>query len=83
MSPQIIDFLNIIFLSFLVVIAIAVSYVRDLLYAAILLGAYSVTMALIWLLMSAPDLAITEAAAGIGMTTLMIAVISKTGREEE
>lgn len=83
MSPQIIDFLNIIFLGFLVVIAIAVSYVRDLLYAAILLGAYSVTMALIWLLMSAPDLAITEAAAGIGMTTLMIAVISKTGREEE
>ncbi|NMA61996.1 MAG: DUF4040 domain-containing protein [Firmicutes bacterium] len=77
------DFLNIIFLGFLVVIAIAVSYVRDLLYAAILLGAYSVTMALIWLLMSAPDLAITEAAAGIGMTTLMIAVISKTGREEE
>mgnify|MGYP001266203277 FL=1 len=83
MSPQIIDFLNIIFLGFLVVFAIAVSYVRDLLYAAILLGAYSVTMALIWLLMSAPDLAITEAAAGIGMTTLMIAVISKTGREEE
>ncbi len=83
MSLQMVDFLNIMFLSFLIVIAIAVSYVRDLLYAAILLGAYSVTMALIWLLMSAPDLAITEAAAGIGMTTLMIAVISKTGREEE
>ena len=83
MSLQMVDFLNIMFLSFLIVIALAVSYVRDLLYAAILLGAYSVTMALIWLLMSAPDLAITEAAAGIGMTTLMIAVISKTGREEE
>ncbi|HHU61060.1 MAG: DUF4040 domain-containing protein [Bacillota bacterium] len=83
MSPEIIDLLNIAFLTFLIVIAIAVSYVRDLLYAAILLGAYSVTMALIWLLMSAPDLAITEAAAGIGMTTLMIAVISRTGREEK
>lgn len=83
MSPEIIDLLSIAFLTFLIVIAIAVSYVRDLLYAAILLGAYSVTMALIWLLMSAPDLAITEAAAGIGMTTLMIAVISRTGREEK
>lgn len=83
MSPEIIDLLTIAFLTFLIVIAIAVSYVRDLLYAAILLGAYSVTMALIWLLMSAPDLAITEAAAGIGMTTLMIAVISRTGREEK
>jgi uncharacterized MnhB-related membrane protein len=82
MNPQIADFFNVAFLSFLVVIAIAVSYVQDLLYAAILLGAYSVTIALIWLLMSAPDLAITEAAAGIGMTTLMIAVISKIGRKE-
>ncbi len=83
MSPQIADLMNVAFLSFLVVIAIAVSHVKDLLYAAILLGAYSVTIALIWLLMSAPDLAITEAAAGIGMTTLMIAVISKIGRKEE
>lgn len=83
MNPAIVDLLNIAFLGFLVVIAIAVSYVKDLLYAAILLGAYSVTIALIWLLMSAPDLAITEAAAGIGMTTLMIAVISKIGRREE
>lgn len=83
MSLPMVDFLNCVFLGFLVVIAIAVSYVKDLLYAAILLGAYSVTMALVWLLMSAPDLAITEAAAGIGMTTLMIAVISKIGRKEE
>lgn len=81
MNPQVVDLLNVVFLGFLVVIAIAVSYVKDLLYAAILLGAYSVTIALIWLLMSAPDLAITEAAAGIGMTTLMIAVIRKIGRE--
>lgn len=83
MTPQVIDLLTIAFLTFLIIVAIAVSYVRDLLYAAILLGAYSVTMALIWLLMNAPDLAITEAAAGIGMTTLMIAVISRTGRGEE
>lgn len=83
MNPIIADFLNIVFLSFLVVIALAVSYVKDLLYAAILLGAYSVIIALIWLLMSAPDIALTEAAAGIGMTTLMIAVITKIGRKVE
>ena len=83
MSPNIADLLNVIFLTFLVVVAIPVSYVKDLIYAAILLGAYSVAIALIWLLMSAPDLAITEAAAGIGMTTLMIAVISKIGRKVE
>ncbi len=83
MNLLVADLLNIAFLGFLVVIAIAVSYVKDLLYAAILLGAYSVTIALVWLIMSAPDLAITEAAAGIGMTTLMIAVIGKIGRRVE
>ena len=41
MNPYMADVLNIVFLSFLVVVAIAVSYVKDLLYAAILLGAYS------------------------------------------
>lgn len=83
MTPIIADLLKFVFLSFLVVIAIAVSYVKDLLYAAILLGAYSVIIALIWLMMSAPDIALTEAAAGIGMTTLMIAVITKIGRKVE
>lgn len=83
MNAHIADLFNVVVLSSLVAIAIAVSYVKDLLYAAILLGAYSLVIALIWLLMNAPDLAITEAAAGIGMTTLMIAVISKIGRKGE
>lgn len=49
----------------------------------IVFGAYSVTMALVWLQMNSPDLAITEAAAGIGMTVLMMAVIFRTTRREE
>jgi len=58
-------------------------FIKDLLHAVIVFGAYSLTMALIWLQMNSPDLAITEAAAGIGMTVLMMAVIFRTSRKEE
>lgn len=77
------DVVTIIFLTFLVACAVAVSFVRDLLYAVIIFGAYSVVMAIIWQIMNAPDIAITEAAAGIGMTTLMVAVVMRTQRKED
>ncbi len=51
-------------------------------HAVIVFGAYSVTMALIWLMMNTPDLAITEAAAGICTTVLMMVVIMRTSRKE-
>jgi uncharacterized MnhB-related membrane protein len=77
------DWMTMIFLTFLVLCAVAVSFTRDLLYAIIIFGAYSVIMAIVWQIMSAPDIAITEAAAGIGMTTLMVAVIMRTQRKED
>ncbi|MDD4519014.1 MAG: DUF4040 domain-containing protein [Limnochordia bacterium] len=40
-------------------------------------------MAVVWLLMNAPDLGITEAAAGIGTTALTMAVLSRTSRKDE
>ena len=40
-------------------------FIKDLLHAVIVFGANSLMMALIWLQMNSPDLAITEAAAGI------------------
>jgi len=67
----------------LVVTALAMYFIKDLLHAVIVFGAYSLMMALIWLQMNSPDLAITEAAAGIGMTVLMMAVIFRTSRKGE
>jgi energy-converting hydrogenase B subunit D len=43
---------------------------------------FSLTMALVWLLMNTPDLAVTEAAAGICTTVLMMIVIFRTSRKE-
>jgi uncharacterized MnhB-related membrane protein len=76
------DVLNLLFMTALVVCAGAVIMVRDLLYAVILFGAFSLLMSLIWLGLNAPDIAITEAAAGVGVTALMVAVITRTGRKE-
>lgn len=76
--------LHFFLLSFLVVCAIAVSRIKDLLSAVIVFAAYSLIMAIIWQQLNAPDIAITEAAMGAGVTTLlMMVVISKTRREED
>ena len=75
--------LDFFLLSFLIVCAIIVAQTRDLLSAVIIFAAYSLVMAIIWQMLSAPDIAITEAALGAGVTTLLLLVtISKTKRSE-
>lgn len=77
------DYWIMVLLLILMVASLAMYFIKDLLHAVIVYGAYSLTMALIWLQMNTPDLAITEAAAGICMTVLMMAVIFRTSRREE
>jgi len=78
-----VDYWIMVLLFMLVVASLAIYFIKDLLHAVIIYGAYSLTMALIWLQMNTPDLAITEAAAGICMTILMMVVIFRTNRKEE
>lgn len=77
------DYWIMVLLSILIIASLAIYFIKDLLHAVIIYGAYSLTMALIWLQMNSPDLAITEAAAGICMTILMMVVIFRTNRKEE
>ncbi|HZJ84410.1 MAG TPA: hydrogenase subunit MbhD domain-containing protein [Syntrophomonadaceae bacterium] len=77
------DFWIMVLLFILVIASLAIYFIKDLLHAIIIYGAYSLIMALIWLQMNTPDLAITEAAAGICMTILMMIVIFRTNRKEE
>ena len=75
--------LNVILIIFLIACAIAVDRTKNLLGAVIIFASYSLVMAVMWLLLMTPDVAITEAAIGSGAATiLLIAVISKTGRLE-
>jgi uncharacterized MnhB-related membrane protein len=56
---------------FLIGSAIAVSAIKNLLGAIIAFTVYSLVMAILWQQLNAPDLAITEAAVGAGITTLL------------
>ena len=58
-------------LALLVVCAIAVSFSKNLLSSILIFMSYSLVMSIIWTLLESPDLAITEAAVGAGVTSLL------------
>lgn len=68
---------EIILLCFLVMCAIAVSFSKNLLNSIMIFMSYSLVMAIIWILLESPDLAITEAAVGAGVTSLLFFVTLK------
>ncbi len=68
---------EIILLCFLVLCAIAVSFSKNLLNSIAIFMSYSLVMAIIWILLESPDLAITEAAVGAGVTSLLFFVTLK------
>ncbi len=66
---------------FVIVAALATAMFRDVLSAIIVFGAYSLGMAILYTLLLAPDVAMTEAAIGAGVTTiLLLLTIAKTTR---
>lgn len=62
---------QIILLIFLVVCAISVSFSKNLLNSILIYMSYSLVMSLIWVCLESPDLAITEAAVGAGVTSIL------------
>ncbi|MFP4286145.1 MAG: hydrogenase subunit MbhD domain-containing protein [Candidatus Izemoplasmataceae bacterium] len=76
--------INVIIVVFLVLCALAVEKTKDLLSAVIIFSAYSLMMSVLWLILNTPDVALTEAAIGAGVTTILfIAVIGRTERYEK
>ena len=69
--------LRIILLLFLILCAVAVSFSKRLLVSVSIYMAFSLVMAIIWLLLESPDLAITEAAVGAGVTSMLFFVTLK------
>lgn len=58
-------------LGFLILCAVAASVTRGLLASIVIFMSYSLIMSIIWVLLESPDLAITEAAVGAGVTSLL------------
>ncbi len=67
----------------MIALTVAALHVKDLLQAVILLAAADAVLALVFFMLGAPDIAITQAAvcAGLSTTVYMIA-IHKTRRHE-
>lgn len=60
-----------ILLGFLVICAVSVSFSKRLLNSILIFMSYSLIMSIIWILLESPDLAITEAAVGAGVTSVL------------
>ncbi len=69
--------LSTLLLIFILFCAVAVSLTKDLLTSIIIFMAQSTAMSVIWLLLRSPDLAITEAAVGAGVTSILMFVALK------
>ncbi|MFP4035394.1 MAG: Na(+)/H(+) antiporter subunit B [Desulfovermiculus sp.] len=73
--------IDLFILTLVIVCAIAAISVRDLLGTAILFGAYSFMMCLLWAIMGAVDVAFTEASVGAGVSTVfVVAAVFRTTR---
>ena len=59
-------------LAIVVISGLAAITVKDLLGAAVLFGAYSFMMCLLYVIMGAVDVAFTEATVGAGVSTVLV-----------
>ena len=74
--------LDLIVLSLVIICGLASVMVKDLMSAAILFGAYSFMMCVLWAVMGAVDVAFTEAAVGAGVSTVFfVAAVFRTSRK--
>ena len=74
---------RILLLVLLIICAIAVNLTRNLLQAVVIFMSYSSIMCMIWILMESPDLAITEAAVGAGISGILFLMTLKKIRAED
>lgn len=68
-------------LALIILSALAVSASKKMLPAVIIFMFYSLLMSLVWLFLESPDLAITEAAVGAGITSVLLFIALKRIKE--
>jgi energy-converting hydrogenase B subunit D len=75
---------DLLLLTLVVICAIAAITVKDLLSAAMIMGAYSFFMCLLWAEMGSVDVAFTEATVGAGVSTIFfVAAAYRTSRRSK
>ena len=71
------EIIKIILLLLLIVCAVSVNLTRNLLAAVVIFMSYSSLMCIVWIMMESPDLAITEAAVGAGISGVLFLLTLK------
>ena len=69
--------IEILLLLFLIVCAITAVTAKRTLVTVLIFDAFGLVMSLIWILLQAPDLAITEAAVGTGINGVLLYITLK------
>jgi uncharacterized MnhB-related membrane protein len=73
-----------ILLALTIILSLLAIHVKDLIAAVILMGGGSLLVSLVFLLLQAPDVAMSEAAIGAGLTmAIYIIAVKKTEREDK
>ena len=87
---MIVKIIMLLLVLFLIVCALDAGFTKNLLVSIVIFMSYSLVMSIIWMFLQAPDLAITEAAVGAGVTSVLffatlrrINAIAKQDRKEE
>jgi len=73
--------LEIALLLLVVICGISTCLNKNLMVSLIIFMAYSVIMSIVWAMLEAPDLAITEAAVGAGVSSILMFITLKTIRD--
>ena len=79
MTPM--EYLEVVLLGLLVICGICTCLSRNLLVCLIIFMAYSLIMSVVWALLMAPDLAVTEAAVGAGISSVLLFLTLKKIRD--
>lgn len=77
------DVLLVTLLGFVVVTALATAAARTLLATLVAFAAYSLGLAMVWAFFRAPDVALTEAAVGAGVTTALFLLVVRRATDTE
>lgn len=74
------EILNVILLLFIIACSVAVALTKSLLSSVIIFMAQGLAVSVVWMLLEAPDLAVTEAAVGAGVSSILLfAALKKIG----
>lgn len=66
------EYFELLLLGLLVICGISTCLTKNLLSSLVIFMAYSVIMSIVWALLKAPDLAVTEAAVGAGISSILL-----------